>query len=449
MVEAYAQSSEDQLIDGLSFKLGNSASYITKRDSCTFHATGSNVYMGEGAGTKVIRFNLNAENGWLDPSTVRVMFNVDNTDEAADHFLRPLQGPHSFIRRLRISAGGTLLEDINDYNRLHQQFSMLTSEDNRDCDDIEGFGYRSDTVEPGGVHSEIGKTLRGIAPGSSHIVGFKLLSGIFNQPKMIPLKYCPLTVELELVGRNLDPIVDPSTAHVGFTTANTSVSWQLSDVKLKCDIVTLDNSLQNNYDSHLLSGKSLPLNYNTYIVQNQTISGSKVSVNMSRAISRLKSIFVSLYRTPAAGAEKPEDKEWLNFYHPMSTTVDKVYDKSLELEFQVQVGSTTMPQYPITSLSESYAHLKKSIGILGSNFHSTSISPMQYRSTHFMVGIDTEKSLGASWTGLNTRAGDLLTVKMNSGNTTAIAAVQATQMFIVLHSDNVMEISDGGVSVFD
>ena len=134
----------------------------------------------------------------------------------------------------------------------------------------------------------------------------------------------------------------------------------------------------------------------------------------------------------------------------MSTTTDKVYDKSLELEFQVQVGSTTMPQYPITSLSESYAHLKKSIGILGSNFHSTSISPMQYRSTHFMVGIDTEKGgHGASWTGLNTRAGDLLTVKMSSGTTPAITAVQATQMFIVLHSDNVMEISDSGVSVFD
>ena len=74
---------------------------------------------------------------------------------------------------------------------------------------------------------------------------------------------------------------------------------------------------------------------------------------------------------------------------------------------------------------------------------------MQHRSTHFMLGIDTEKSLGASWTGLNTRAGDLLTVKMTSDTAPAIAAVQATQMFIVLHSDNVMEISDSGVSVFD
>ena len=66
-----------------------------------------------------------------------------------------------------------------------------------------------------------------------------------------------------------------------------------------------------------------------------------------------------------------------------------------------------------------------------------------------MVGIDTEKSLGASWTGLNTRAGDLLTVKMSSNTDLAVAAVQATQMFIVLHSDNVMEISDGGVAVYD
>ena len=31
----------------------------------------------------------------------------------------------------------------------------------------------------------------------------------------------------------------------------------------------------------------------------------------------------------------------------------------------------------------------------------------------------------------------------------SITADMPTQMFVVLHSDNIMEISDGGVSVFD
>ena len=58
-----------------------------------------------------------------------------------------------------------------------------------------------------------------------------------------------------------------------------------------------------------------------------------------------------------------------------------------------------------------------------------------------------KKASGAAWTGINTRAGDLLTVKMKGDN--SITADMPTQMFVVLHSDNIMEISDGIVSVYD
>ena len=438
-MEACTQSSEDALIDGLSFKLRNSASYITDRKSCTFQASGSNIYTGSGSGTKVIKFQLNAD-GWLDPSTTRVMFNLVNKGAAAE-MLRPLQGAYSFFRRLRITANGALVEDVSDYNRVHQMFEVLTSVHNRDNDDIEGFGYRSDTVAPGVAHTEATGTLPGIAGQSHQTVSFKLCSGLFSQPKMIPLKYCPLTIELELVTNNLDPIVDPATA--GFLPADTSTDWEISDVSVKTDIVTLDNTLQNNYDSHLLSGKSLPINYNTYIVQSQVVAGKDVSVNMSRAISRLKSVFVALYRAP--GTAKPEDKDWLNFYHPMSAVTS--YSKAHELEFQIQIGSKLYPEYPIRSLAESFTQLKKSVGILGSNFHSVSISPKQYRNQHFIVGVDTEMSIGASWTGKSTKTGDLLTVKMKGDS--SIEAVMPTQMMVVLHSDNILQISDSGTQVYD
>ena len=54
-METVANSSEDVLIDALSYKLGNSASYITDRKSVTFHPSGSNIYT-PGSGTKVIKF---------------------------------------------------------------------------------------------------------------------------------------------------------------------------------------------------------------------------------------------------------------------------------------------------------------------------------------------------------------------------------------------------------
>ena len=75
-MEAVANSVDDALIDSLSFKLSNSASYLTDRKSVTFWPTGSNIYKTN-SGTKVIRFVLTHDN-WLDPSTVRLMFNLVN-----------------------------------------------------------------------------------------------------------------------------------------------------------------------------------------------------------------------------------------------------------------------------------------------------------------------------------------------------------------------------------
>ena len=448
-MELLASASEDVLIDALSYKLGNSASYITDRKSVTFWPSGSNIYKTT-SGTKVIKFQLNSE-GWLDPSTVVVNFNLVNNDASAPpetvKYVRPLQGGHSFFRRLRISAGGALVEDF-DYNRTHQMFEILTSNHNRDNNDIMGFGYRADTVSQLVDHTE--DTLPGIPSGSSQTVGFKLCSGLMSQSKMLPLKYMGnLTIELELVNDANDPVVSPG-ANTTFTTSNTTNDWQIENVQLKCDLVHIDNTLQNNYDSHLLNGGKLPISYNTYVTQSQAISGQDVAINVSRAISRLKSVFVSFHKSSHTHAAT---KEFNNFEHPMHATMinnTSSYNKGYELEFQLQIGSKLFPEYPIHSLSESFAQLKKAVGILGSNFHSVSITPLQYRNSHFVLGIDTEKALGASYTGINTRSGDLLSVRVKAMNKSVLTAAQMPdQMYVVLHSDCVMEIADSGVSIFD
>ena len=95
-MEAVANAAEDKLIDGLSFKLKPGASYITSRSSVSYHPQGSNHYSP--TGTKVIKILLSGDQ-WLDPSTVRVMFDVHNSDSDPNKLLRPLGGPHTFFRR--------------------------------------------------------------------------------------------------------------------------------------------------------------------------------------------------------------------------------------------------------------------------------------------------------------------------------------------------------------
>ena len=130
---------------------------------------------------------------------------------------------------------------------------------------------------------------------------FKPIFGICNQPKFIPLMYAPLTFEFELCNSATDPIIS-AFAGATFTPDNTSTSWRIEDVRVICDVCTLDSALQNSYSEHVLSGKALPINYSSYISQYQTLTSSDASVNVTRAVSRLKSIFVTFDNQHTDGA---------------------------------------------------------------------------------------------------------------------------------------------------
>ena len=85
------------------------------------------------------------------------------------------------------------------------------------------------------------------------------------QSKLVPLMWCPIALEFEIVSGSTDVEIPPIASGSIFTPDNTSTSWQIQDVRIIADVVTLDNGLQNSYAERVLSGKSLPINYSTCI----------------------------------------------------------------------------------------------------------------------------------------------------------------------------------------
>ena len=73
-----------------------------------------------------------------------------------------------------------------------------------------------------------------------------------------------------------------------------STDFVISNVQLKCDLVTLGSSLDNEYAQHLLDGGNLPINFCTFTTASQLITDINSSVNVQRTFTRLKSVFVSL-----------------------------------------------------------------------------------------------------------------------------------------------------------
>ena len=359
---------------------------------------------------------------------------------------------------MRILANCAVIEDIDNYNRVHEMFTILNAKDANVNEKAEAFGQTFDKYTTMDT-----TTLAGIHPGESQTVLFKPCSGLFNQPKMLPIRYMPITIELELVHDNTEPIVSSTTTGQdnfdvsSASTGNTSLLWQIQNVQVKVDTVTLDNQLDNSYAEHLLSGKALPINYQTYVSQKQSIlSGvngqQKVRLNVTRALTRLKNVFITLDRPASIAGQNyaMKYKEWNSFYSPMEyftgTDINNFYAEGEIADFQVQIGSKLFPEYPIRSHAEAYYQLRKTLG-KHDQHNSFDITQHEYRCRKFILGIDMEKVLEAGYTGINTRAGDLMNIRFD--HTSSTPERWAQSMHIILTSDQILEVRDSGVQVFD
>ena len=262
--------------------------------------------------------------------------------------------------------------------------------------------------------------------------------------------YGNLILEFELCDTN-DAIITPATYATPydtvFTVANCSNEWSLQNCKVICDICVLDNALNNEYTNHLLSGKALPINYSTYISQENSIlgAGKNLSTQIIRAVSRLQRIFVSFYNSNGAG---PYNKPSITFFHPNAEVSATTYDPDREVQFQLQLGSSLYPQYPCTNLSECFYHLKKSLNLPDFHQHSIGIKFNNYRSNKFIFGFSFERAPELNWSSINTKARQILLIKL-LGSSSITATDIATSMHSALQSEQIMEIKHVGITIYD
>ena len=152
-----------------------------------------------------------------------------------------------FFRRLRLSVRGQIIEDIQDIYRVSHMFNLFESPQTRVNDTCEGFGYFDDVLHL----DEVGE-IPGIRVGLYQTVMFKTLCCLFNQ-SFFPLRYMRIELELELADNDAPIITGFNHAYIAETT---STLWKIQTCQIKCDILSLYNSLDNSYVNHLLGGNT-------------------------------------------------------------------------------------------------------------------------------------------------------------------------------------------------
>ena len=113
-----------------------------------------------------------------------------------------------------------------------------------------------------------------------------------------------------------------------------------------------------------------------------------------------------------------------------------------EHSYQVQIGSKLIPEYPVTSVTESYSQLKNTVG-RAFTMHSS-----WYRSHEYIIGLDLERVSGARFTGLP-KPGDLLILNFKDCDANRDADSVPARVSCALNYDCVLNNADGGVILLD
>lgn len=106
------------------------------RSSRSFNAIGGDKYKPT-SGVRIMRFNISSED-FIDPSSLLIQFDVVNLEESAKT-VYPVSGAHAWFSRARLLSRGRVVEDISQYNRVHQRLTFVKRSGTAQDDMCESF----------------------------------------------------------------------------------------------------------------------------------------------------------------------------------------------------------------------------------------------------------------------------------------------------------------------
>ena len=113
----------------------------------------------------------------------------------------------------------------------------------------------------------------------------------------------------------------------------------------------------------MLSGKSLNIEYSTFISQQSSAVGKSFAVQVVRAASRLQKAFITLFADPELA--RPFRKPSITFHHPMfnTTAYTTSYNVDREVSLFLQLGAKRYPEYECNNISECFYRLKQALNL--------------------------------------------------------------------------------------
>ena len=149
------------------------------------------------------------------------------------------------------------------------------------------------------------------------------------------------------------------------------------------------------------------------------------------------------YTTSKASRQSREVTGFANPSHQVGAGTTDYSHKEFTLSTQMQLDSFLYPETPMDSLGEHWSKLQEAAATYDQKLVTLSITPTMYKDNGFVTGINFMRAPGSWSSGLNTRTGSLLTLKVND-----ILAATNT-IYVHLVGTILVEVRADSCSVYD
>jgi len=333
-----------------------------------------------------------------------------------------------FISRIRLSSGGNIIEDIEDFNKLYAFMLLNQSSGGYANNDggASGFNHHKYQEVPNGADRGMTQasarymgnaagvgvpvsTAGGvIAPNAQGVVlkyCLPLMTGLFNLDKYLPLLMCQSGIDVDIFledAGNCGAVNVPAVARVGATLANSwnssTLAYEVSNVEYVATLINLDADFNMRLKSIIDQTGALQLSGTTFRHMQNAIDGlnGSKSITMPIRVKSIKSIFTLFEPTFSSETRMAQNiQASLSGADDIAAAVDGGASGRFVLTnnscmditgWQFRIGATVYPATPVKvcgtpadaqvalQTTEAHSEVSKALGKLGDYQHEISYS---------------------------------------------------------------------------